>query len=102
MDGLLIDWGGVLTTSMLAAFDAFSVREGLGEHAVRRAFREDPRARGALIDLESGAIDLPTFERRTAGALGVDAHDLARRLTAEVQPDTAMLDGDPTWSSAGP
>jgi epoxide hydrolase-like predicted phosphatase len=92
MDGLLIDWGGVLTTSMLAAFDAFSVREGLDEHAVRRAFRDDPEARGALIDLESGSIDLPTFEQRTAGALGVDARDLARRLTAQVRPDPAMLD----------
>ena len=46
MDGLLIDWGGVLTTSVMASFDAFSVREGLGEHAVRHAFRDDPsRAR---------------------------------------------------------
>jgi epoxide hydrolase-like predicted phosphatase len=92
MDGLLIDWGGVLTTSMLGAFDAFSVREGLDEHAVRKAFRDDPEARGALIALESGAIDLPTFEQRTASALGVAAHDLSRRLTAEVQPDAAMLD----------
>ena len=57
MDGLLIDWGGVLTTSMMGSFDAFSAREGLGEHAVRQAFRDDPEARQALIDLESGDID---------------------------------------------
>lgn len=92
MDGLLIDWGGVLTTSMLASFDAFSRREGLGEHAVRKAFRDDPEARAALIDLESGAIELPAFELRTAQALGVDPHDLARRLTAGVRPEPAMLD----------
>ena len=92
MDGLLIDWGGVLTTSMLASFDAFSVREGLGEHAVRRAFREDPRARQALIDLESGDVALPEFERRLAAALDVDPAGLAERLTAEVRPDDAMRD----------
>ena len=89
MDGLLIDWGGVLTTSMLASFDAFSVREGLGEHAVRRAFRDDPRA---LIDLESGDIDLAEFERRFAAALNVDSAGLAQRLTADVRPDDAMRD----------
>jgi putative hydrolase of the HAD superfamily len=92
MDGLLIDWGGVLTTSMLASFDAFSLREGLGEHAVRRAFRDQPDARQALVDLESGDIDLPEFERRFAVALNVDQADLARRLTAEVRPDDAMRD----------
>jgi epoxide hydrolase-like predicted phosphatase len=85
---LLIDWGGVLTTSMLDSFDAFSRREGV---EVRTAFREDPAARSALIDLETGAIDLPTFERRLADALGVDARDLANRLTREVRPDHEML-----------
>ena len=86
---LLIDWGGVLTTSMLDSFDAFSRREGVD---VRTAFREDARARAALVDLETGTIDLPTFERRLAQALGVDAHDLADRLTREVRPDHEMLD----------
>ena len=72
MDGLLIDWGGVLTTSMMGSFDAFSRREGLGEHAVRQAFRDGPEARQALIDLESGDIPLGEFERRLARALGVE------------------------------
>jgi epoxide hydrolase-like predicted phosphatase len=85
---LLIDWGGVLTTSMLDSFDAFSRREGVD---VRTAFREDPAARSALIDLETGAIDLTTFERRLGAALGVEPHDLANRLTLEVRPDHEML-----------
>jgi epoxide hydrolase-like predicted phosphatase len=95
MDGLLIDWGGVLTTSMLDSFDAFSTREGVD---VRRAFRDDPQP---LIDLESGAIDLPEFERRFAAALGVDATDLAQRLTAGVKPDTAMRDAVKRFHDAG-
>jgi epoxide hydrolase-like predicted phosphatase len=86
---LLIDWGGVLTTSMLDSFDAFSRREGVD---VRTAFREDPAARSALIDLETGATGLRAFERRLGAALGVDAHDLANRLTREIRPDHAMLD----------
>ena len=101
MDGLLIDWGGVLTTSMMVAFDAFSAREGLGEHAVRRAFRDQSDARRALIDLESGNIPLPEFERRLAAALGVDPHNLAQRLTAEVQADEAMLAAAARYHDAG-
>jgi epoxide hydrolase-like predicted phosphatase len=92
MDGLLIDWGGVLTTSVMRSFDAFSVREGLPEHALRDAFRGDTPARRHLIDLESGEIDLREFERRLAAALDLDAQGLAQRLLAEVEPDTAMRD----------
>jgi epoxide hydrolase-like predicted phosphatase len=90
LDALLIDWGGVLTTSMIGSFDAFSAREGLPEHAVRQAFRDDPTARDALIELECGRIDIVTFEARLAGILHVPSEDLARRLTAEVQPDHEM------------
>jgi epoxide hydrolase-like predicted phosphatase len=86
----MIDWGGVLTTSMMGSFDAFSAREGLPEHAVREAFRDDPAARDALIELECGRIDIATFETRLAEALHVPSQDLARRLTAEIRPDHAM------------
>ncbi len=92
LNALLIDWGGVLTTSMMASFDAFSAHEGLPQHAVRHAFRDDPEARGLLIDLECGRLELPAFERRLAAALGVPAEGLARRLTADVEPDTEMRD----------
>jgi epoxide hydrolase-like predicted phosphatase len=90
LDALLIDWGGVLTTSMMGSFDAFSAREGLPEHAVRQAFRDNSDARDALIDLECGRIDIPTFEARLASALGVPAENLARRLTAGVEPDDEL------------
>jgi epoxide hydrolase-like predicted phosphatase len=94
MEGLLIDWGGVLTTSMMASFDAF----GPG---VRTAFRDDPRARQALFDLENGAIDLNTFEQRLGQALDVDPHNLAERLTAHVRPDEKMRDAVRDLHDAG-
>lgn len=84
LDALLIDWGGVLTTSMLDSFDAFQRREGPD---VRRAFKEDP---SALVDLETGRIDIATFERRMAALLDVPHEGLARRLTREVRPDDEM------------
>ena len=63
---LLIDWGGVLTTSMLDSFDAFARREGAD---VRTAFSADGAARAALVDLETGAIDITIFEARLGQAL---------------------------------
>jgi epoxide hydrolase-like predicted phosphatase len=90
LGALLIDWGGVLTTSMMGSFDAFSAREGLHEHAVRNAFRDDEAARNTLIELECGRIDIATFEARLAAILHVPSDDLARRLTADVQPDHEM------------
>jgi epoxide hydrolase-like predicted phosphatase len=90
LDALLIDWGGVLTTSMMGSFDAFSAREGLPEHAVRQAFRDNAAARDALIELECGRIGIAAFEARLAKILDVSSEDLARRLTADVQPDHEM------------
>jgi hypothetical protein len=37
--GLLVDWGGVLTTSVFDAFAAFGAREGIAPDAVARLFR---------------------------------------------------------------
>jgi epoxide hydrolase-like predicted phosphatase len=97
MDGLLIDWGGVLTTSVFASFAAFSRREHLDEHAVLDVFRHQPH----LEDLESGTIDLPEFERRVAQALKVDPHGLAQRLMADVRPDHAMRAAVKRYHDAG-
>jgi putative hydrolase of the HAD superfamily len=98
MEGLLIDWGGVLTTSMFGSFAAFSAREGVD---ARAAFRDDPATRGALVDLESGAIDLATFEQRVGAALGVDPQNLAKRLTQGLEPDHAMRDAVMRFHDAG-
>ena len=90
MDALLIDWGGVLTTSVLRAFDRFSVRQGWPEDALRNAFRGDTPARRHLIDLETGTIDLPEFERRLAATLHLSPEGLAERLLEDVRPDMEM------------
>ena len=95
---LLIDWGGVLTTSMMGSFDAFGRREGVD---VRTAFRDDPAAREALIELETGRIDIASFEARLGAALGVDPAQLARRLTQDVRPDVEMLDAVKAFHDRG-
>ena len=88
--GLLVDWGGVLTTNVFGSFDAFCAREGLEDGVVRHAFVNDARAREALIGLELGSLPEPEFEARMADVLGVDATNLIERLMGSAGPDLAM------------
>jgi len=90
--GLLIDFGGVLTTNVFASFAAFCVAEGLEPETMRRAFRGDDTARQLLFDLETGAIEPQRFSVALADRLGLpDPTDLPQRLFAQVRADEAMI-----------
>ena len=91
--GLLVDWGGVMTTSPFAAFRAFCVAEGLDPAAATDAFRHDRAARDLLKDFETGAIDDAAFSTGFGALLGVaDAEGLAARLMGGVRPVEPMQD----------
>ena len=90
--GLLIDWGGVLTTDLFASFRAFCELEGLEPDAVRRIFREDAACRDLLIAFETGALPEEQFETEFAPYLGVDSHALIDRLFAGSAPDQEMVE----------
>ena len=93
MRGLLVDFGGVLTTNVFQSFREFSEREGLGPDHVKEKFRSDPQALGLLRRLEKGEIDVDEFEPRFAEAIGVDDHDgLVERLFRGIGPDEPMID----------
>jgi putative hydrolase of the HAD superfamily len=89
--GLLIDWGGVLTTDLFASFASFCEAEGLEAAKVRELFRGDDAARELLIDFECGRVDEPEFERRFAPMLGVADDGLVDRMFAGSAPDARML-----------
>ncbi|MGI9557385.1 MAG: HAD family hydrolase [Solirubrobacterales bacterium] len=90
-DGLLIDYGGVLTSSLWASFDAFCREEGLPEGAIRRQFRDEPDALALLREFERGEIADTEFERRFAERLGVDSEGLIQRLFAGLTPNEEMV-----------
>jgi epoxide hydrolase-like predicted phosphatase len=90
--GLLVDWGGVLTTDLFASFRAFCELEGLEPDAVRRIFREDAACRDLLISFETGAVPEEEFETRFAPYLGVPAPGLIDRLFAGSAPDDEMVE----------
>ncbi|WP_412542547.1 HAD family phosphatase [Longispora sp. K20-0274] len=86
--GLLIDWGGVLTSDVFASFAGFCAREGLPADRVATLLRTD--AHPLLAGLELGTLPVKTFETRFAVLLGVPAAGLVSRLTADLRPDRAM------------
>jgi epoxide hydrolase-like predicted phosphatase len=91
--GLILDYGGVLTTDPFASFEAFCAVEGLAPDTVRDRFRSDPEARALLAGLETGELEPAEFEARFASALGVSPERLLRRMFGGMQPDAAMIDG---------
>ena len=91
--GLLVDFGGVLTTDVFASFREFCEAEGLPPDTVRDRFMKDPLARELLADLETGRISDADFEQRFAAVLEVEQSDgLIDRLFAGMHPDEAMVD----------
>jgi epoxide hydrolase-like predicted phosphatase len=100
--GLLVDFGGVLTTNVFDSFKAFCVKEGLDPDAVRRLFREDPAALEELRRLERGELTEEEFSERFGPILGVsDTEGLVDRLFAGMAPDEAMIEAVKTAKRAG-
>lgn len=90
--GLLVDFGGVLTTDVFASFAAFCEQEGLQTDTVRDRFMKDPMARELLADLETGKLTEEEFEPKFAEVLEVAPDGLIDRLFAGMKPDEAMLE----------
>jgi putative hydrolase of the HAD superfamily len=99
--GLLVDWGGVLTTNLFASFGDFCTEAGLAPDALAQAFGGNREFRDTLIAFEEGKIEEPVFEQRFGGLLGVDHAGLIDRLFARVGPDMAMLAAVRTARAAG-
>jgi epoxide hydrolase-like predicted phosphatase len=90
-NGLLIDYGGVLTTDLFDSFRAFCEVEGLEPEAIGQSFRRDPSCRELLIGLETGKLDEEEFEVRFAEILGVGSPKLIERLMGDSRPDEQMV-----------
>ena len=102
MRGLLVDFGGVLTTNVFDSFKQFCVNEGLDPQAVKRLFREDPEALGELRRLEKGELTEEEFSVKFGTMLGVAETDgLVDRLFAGMGPDEPMIEAVKKAKRAG-
>ena len=99
--GLLVDWGGVMTTNVFESFRAFCAAEGLSPETIGERFRHDPDSRALLVGLETGALPEAEFEQRFAATLGVPAPGLIERMFAGGRPDEVMQDAVERARSAG-
>jgi epoxide hydrolase-like predicted phosphatase len=92
MKGLLLDWGGVLTSNVFDSFRDFCVAEGLAPDAVKRLFREEPRARELVRGLETEALTEDEFGERFGELLEIDDRTrLIDRMFGGVRADERML-----------
>ena len=90
--GLLIDWGGVLTSNLFVSFHAYCLESGIDPKTLLGRFRDDPAARELLIALEKGELEELEFELRFAALLEVEPDGLIDGLFKGVEPDIAMVD----------
>jgi putative hydrolase of the HAD superfamily len=93
--GLLIDWGGVMTTNLFHAFGAFCAQEGLQAETLRDAFRTDDATREALIAYEEGRMEDDVFAAHLARVLGLAperAEGLIDRMMGGAALEPAMVE----------
>jgi epoxide hydrolase-like predicted phosphatase len=93
--GLLVDYGGVLTTNVWESFRAFCDAEGLDRDEVKRLFRDDPAAIGLLRRLETGELTEEEFSSEFGAMLEIPEDrraNLVDRLFAGMQPEESMLE----------
>lgn len=99
--GLLIDFGGVLTTNIWRSFDAFCETEGLERGTVLELFRGDGEALALLRGLERGAVSDQDFEHDFGELLGVEPPGLIERLFAGLEPERSMIEAVEAVRSVG-
>jgi len=93
--GLLVDFGGVLTTSLREAFHSFTEREGIDYERVREAIRTaygSPDAESMIARFETGKLEQEHFERELAAALsrGLDSPIAPERLVTRMLQDLRL------------
>lgn len=90
--GLLLDFGGVITSDFYGALHTFCVREGLPSDAIEAVLRTRPDVRAVLKDAECGRIPQAVLESALGEALGIPSEGLVRRAGADLHPCQQVLD----------
>ena len=90
--GLLLDFGGVITTDFFGSIDDYCQRLGLPRGRFRAVVTADPAGRALYHRVERGEISQSTFERDLAALLGIAADGLVAGLLAGLRPDRPMIE----------
>jgi putative hydrolase of the HAD superfamily len=111
---LIVDYGGVLTTSLLASFGQFCASVGIQPETLRSLFAGaygGSSGEGSFAELipalETGNLGLDEFDRRLAEALSdglpapLDPAGLSYRFFEGVQPEQRMIEAVRSARAAG-
>jgi epoxide hydrolase-like predicted phosphatase len=100
--GLLVDFGGVLTTNVFESFRSFCEAEGLEPNTVKEMFRSRGEGLSLLRQLERGELTVEEFEPKFGAVLGIERTEgMVGRLFAGVGPDERMVDAVRRTRAAG-
>jgi putative hydrolase of the HAD superfamily len=95
---VLVDFGGVITTSVLGAFEEFGELLGAPRGLILNLLSQHATARSLLVEYECGRVDADLFDRGLAGCLRahgveVEPEALSARMQAGLRrdDDTVLL-----------
>ena len=100
-EGLLLDFGGVVTTDFFASLGAHCERLGLPHDSFRSLVTTDPEGRQLYHQVERGKLSQPDFEQKIAQLLGVQPTGLIQGLLADLRPEPLMADAVARARTAG-
>jgi len=108
LNGLLVDYGGVLTSPVVDSFAGFCAREAIDAGLFRSVILDAARENGSpFARVETGEISQDEFDAAVAQLLGmacgraIESKDLKQRLFADIRPDQPMLDAVRAARAAG-
>ena len=90
--GLILDFGGVITTDFHGALSAFCVREGMAPDSVIRALSAAGTGRDTFAAAEAGRVPQRELELMLARQLGVRGEDLIARMLGGLRPRPETAD----------
>jgi putative hydrolase of the HAD superfamily len=100
-DGLLLDFGDVVTTDFFALLGAHCERLGLPHESFRNLVTADPVGRELYHQVERGELSEPEFEQRIAQLLGVQPAGLVQGLLADLRPEPLIVEAVARARTAG-
>lgn len=99
--GLILDFGGVLTSDLWRSVRSCARREGLPEDALLDLLHHDAEVHRSFVALERGEIAQADFERQLGRAAGIAGAGLLARMCADLVPQQAMLSAMAVLRNAG-
>jgi putative hydrolase of the HAD superfamily len=99
--GLLLDFGGVITTDFFASIDDHLQRLGLRRGRFRQLVTADPAGRALYQRVERGEVSQSAFERELAALLRVEPDGLIAGMLAGLRPDQRIIQAAGRARAAG-